>query len=49
MQNVANFRLIVGLLVPQPSTYEYWHICPLFFYLGPIRTNESQRAIDAKK
>ena len=23
MQNVAKFRLIVGLLVPQPSTYEW--------------------------
>ena len=22
MQNIAKFRLIVGLLVPQPSTYE---------------------------
>ena len=31
MQNVAKFRLIVGLLVPQPSTYDEWHIlCPLF-------------------
>ena len=49
MQNVAKFRLIVGLLVPQPSTYDEWHICPLFFYLGPIRTNESQRAINKQK
>ena len=30
MQNVAKFRLIEGILVPQPSTYEKWHICPLF-------------------
>ena len=32
-QNVAKFRLL------EPSTYEWWHICPLFFFLGPIRTN----------
>ena len=40
--NVAKFRLI------QPSTYNsgiYVH----FFYLGPIRTNESQRAINKQK
>ena len=49
MQNVAKFRLIVGLLVPQPSTYDEWHIRPLFFKLSPIRTNESQRPINAKK
>ena len=30
MQNVAKFRLIVGLLVPQPSTYNSGKYVPLF-------------------
>ena len=34
MQNVAKFPLVVGLLVPQPSTYDEWHICPLFSNLA---------------
>ena len=29
-QNVAKFRLIKGLLVPLPNTYEQWQLCPLF-------------------
>ena len=29
-QNVAKFRLIEGLFVPLPNTYEKWQICPLF-------------------
>ena len=48
-QNVAKFRLI------QPSTYEEWHICPLFSIsaqyvrIGPIRTNESKRTFNVQK
>ena len=48
-QNVAKFRLI------QPSTYEKWHICPLFSIsaqyvrIGPIRTNESKRTFNVQK
>ena len=48
-QNVAKFRLI------QPSTYEQWHICPLFSIsaqyvrIGPIRTNESKRTFNVQK
>ena len=49
MQNVAKFRLIVGLLVPQPSTYELVAYMSTFFYLGPILTNESQKAINKQK
>ena len=48
MQNVAKYRLIEGLLVPRPvrtNSGKYAH----FLYLDPIRTNESQRAINAKK
>ena len=49
LQNVAKFRLI------QPSTYEKWHICPLFsisaqyVLIGPIRTNESKRTFNVQK
>ena len=48
-QNVAKFRLI------QPSTYEWWHICPLFSIsaqyvrIGPIHTNESKRTFNLPK
>ena len=48
-QNVAKFRLI------QPSTYELWHICPLFSIsaqyvrIGQIRTNESKRTFNVQK
>ena len=48
-QNVAKFRLI------QPSTYELWHICPLFSIsaqyvrIGPIRTNESKTTFNVQK
>ena len=48
MQNVAKFRLIEGLLVPQPvrtNSAKYVH----FFYLGPIRTNQPQRAFNKQK
>ena len=47
-QNVAKFRLI------EPSTYEWWHICPLFSFsaqyvrIGPIRTNVSQRTFNVQ-
>ena len=47
-QNVAKFRLI------EPSTYEWWHICPLFSFsahyvgIGPIRTNESKRTFNVQ-
>ena len=47
-QNVAKFRLTEGLLVPQPSTYEKWQICPLF--LSPPNTYEgAQRAYNKQK
>ena len=49
MQNVAKFRLIEGLLVPQPQYVRIVAYMSPFFYLGPIRTNESQRAINKQK
>ena len=50
MQNVAKFRLIVGLLVPQPSTYDEWHICPLFSNLAQyVRMSLKEPLMQKKK
>ena len=48
-KKVAVFRLILDFQVPLPNirakSGKYVH----FFYLGPIRTNESQRALNVQK
>ena len=50
MQNVAKFRLIVGLLVPQPSTYDKWQICPLFSNLAQyVRMSLKEPLMQKKK
>ena len=48
MQNIAAFRLFLAFkyLCPiRKKSGKYVH----FFYLGPIRTNESQRALTVQK
>ena len=49
MQNVAKFRLIEGLLSTSARYVRIVAYMSIFFYLGPIRTSESQSTINKQK